>query len=103
MLLLNIIALLLLLSPLRRNPYFLIPACIMIVAGIWTEKGLGFVVPGFIPTPLGDFVQYVPTTNELLICAGIWAFGLLLYSFFLKAAIPIVNAEERRKFGLHKS
>jgi Ni/Fe-hydrogenase subunit HybB-like protein len=74
----------------------------MIVAGIWTEKGLGFVVPGFIPTPLGDFVQYVPTTNELLICAGIWAFGLLLYSFFLKAAIPIVNAEERRKFGLHK-
>lgn len=42
----------------------------MIVAGIWTEKGLGFVVPGFIPTPLGDFVQYVPTTNELLICGG---------------------------------
>ncbi|MBW2683232.1 MAG: hypothetical protein JRC69_06685, partial [Deltaproteobacteria bacterium] len=97
---LNILAVLILLSPVRRNPFFLIPACIMIVAGIWTEKGLGFVVPGFIPTPLGDFVQYVPSTNELLICAGIWAFGLLIYSFFLKAAIPIVNAEEVRLFNL---
>jgi Ni/Fe-hydrogenase subunit HybB-like protein len=94
-LLLNLIAALILLSPFRRNPYFLIPACIMIVAGIWTEKGLGFVVPGFIPTPLGDFVQYIPSTNELLICAGIWSFGLLLYSFLLKSAIPIVNKVDR--------
>ncbi len=94
-LLLNLLAALILLSPLRRNPYFLIPACIMIVAGIWTEKGLGFVVPGFIPTPLGDFVQYIPSTNELLICAGIWSFGLLLYSFLLKSAIPIINKVDR--------
>jgi Ni/Fe-hydrogenase subunit HybB-like protein len=94
-LLLNLIAALILLSPFRRNPYFLIPACIMIVAGIWTEKELGFVVPGFIPTPLGDFVQYIPSTNELLICAGIWSFGLLLYSFLLKSAIPIVNKVDR--------
>jgi len=70
----------------------------MIVAGIWTEKGLGFVVPGFIPTPLGDFVQYIPSTNELLICAGIWAFGLLIYSFFLKGAIPIVNRVDRSSY-----
>ena len=39
---------------------------------------------------LQNFIQSLP------ICAGIWAFGLLLYSFFLKGAISIVNAEERR-------
>jgi len=94
-LLLNVLAAIILLSPVRRNPYFLIPACIMIVAGIWTEKGLGFVVPGFIPSPLGDFVQYIPSTNELLICLGIWSFGLLLYSFLLKGAIPIINKVDR--------
>ena len=94
-LLLNVVAALVLLSPLRRNTFFLIAACIMIIAGIWTEKGLGFVVPGFIPSPLGDFVQYVPSTNELLICGGIWSFGLLLYSFLLKSAIPIINKVER--------
>ncbi len=95
---LNICAALFLISPFRRNPFLLILACIMIIVGIWIEKGLGFVVPGFIPTPLGDFVQYVPTSNELLICAGIWAFGLLLYSFFIKGAIPIINAEDSRRF-----
>lgn len=94
---LNGLAALILLSPLRRNSLFLIVSCIMIVVGIWIEKGLGFVVPGFIPSPLGDFVQYIPTTNELLICGGIWAFGLLLYTIFVKGAIPIVNAEDRRK------
>jgi len=93
---LNVVAALILLSPLRKNSFFLILSCIMIVLGIWAEKGLGFVIPGFIPTPLGDFVQYVPSQNELLVCAGIWAFGLLIYSFFLKAAIPIVNAGEER-------
>lgn len=97
-LLLNVIAALILLSPFRRNPYLLIAACIMIVAGIWTEKGLGFVVPGFIPTPLGDFVQYIPSKNELMICGGIWAFGLLLYSFFLKGAIPIINKVDRSTY-----
>lgn len=94
-LLLNILAALILLSPLRRNSFFLVPACAMIVLGIWTEKGLGFVIPGFIPTPLGDFVQYIPSLNEMIICLGIWSFGLLIYTFMIKAAIPIVNAIER--------
>lgn len=92
---LNVVAAIILLSPLRKITFFLLLACVMIVVGIWTEKGLGFVIPGFIPTPLGDFVQYLPSNNELLICLGIWSFGLLLYSFFIKAAIPIVNRSEQ--------
>lgn len=99
---LNVVAVVILLTPLRKNSFFLILSCIMIVIGIWVEKGLGFVVPGFIPTPLGDFVQYVPSVNEMLICTGIWAFGLLLYSFFIKGAIPIVNAEDQRRFYLRE-
>lgn len=91
---LNMVAALLLLSPARRNQGVLIVACLMIIIGIWTEKGLGFVIPAFIPTTLGDFVQYVPSANELMICIGVWAFGLLLYTLMLKGAIPIVNREE---------
>ncbi|MEZ5581736.1 MAG: hypothetical protein R3F37_02185 [Candidatus Competibacteraceae bacterium] len=26
--------------------------------GIWIEKGMGLVVPGFIPTPLGEIFEY---------------------------------------------
>jgi len=86
----TIIAALILLSPFRNRQGPVIVSCILIIVGIWIEKGIGFVIPGFIPTPLGDFVQYVPTVNELMICIGIWAFGLLIYTLLLKAAIPIM-------------
>ena len=92
-LVLNIAAAGILLSPARHNPRALIAACIMVIIGIWIEKGLGFVVPGFIPSTLGDFVQYVPSFNEILICIGIWAFGLLVYTIFVKGTLPIVNRE----------
>jgi molybdopterin-containing oxidoreductase family membrane subunit len=88
---LNLLAAIILLSPLRSNQFFLTSSCLMIIIGIWIEKGLGFIVPGFIPSPLGDFVQYLPTVNELAICFGVWAFGLLIYTGLLKAAIPIIN------------
>jgi Ni/Fe-hydrogenase subunit HybB-like protein len=87
----TILAAVILLSPARQNSFALIFSCILIFIGIWIEKGLGFVVPGFIPSTLGDFVQYLPTFNEVVLCIGIWAFGLLLYTLFLKGAIPIVN------------
>jgi Ni/Fe-hydrogenase subunit HybB-like protein len=52
---------------------------------------MGLVVPGFVPTPLGEMVEYSPSFNETLICLGIWAFGLLCYTIFLRMAIPILQ------------
>ncbi len=92
----NITAAIILLSPVRQRQWGILLSCVLIIVGIWIEKGLGFVIPGFIPTPLGDFVQYVPSLNELVICIGIWAFGLLLYTLFLKTAIPILEGRWRR-------
>lgn len=90
---LNIAAAALLLSRLRQEAVWVIVACVMIVVGIWIEKGIGFVIPGFIPSTLGDFVQYIPTLNEIIICIGIWAAGLLIYTLLLKIAIPIIGRE----------
>ena len=59
--------------------------------GIWVEKGMGLVVPGFIPTPLGAIVEYTPSLNETLVCLGIWAFGLLSYTIFLRMSVPILE------------
>ena len=52
---------------------------------------MGLVIPGFIPTPLGAIVDYVPSLNETLVCLGIWALGLLLYTIFLRMAVPILQ------------
>ena len=58
-------------------------------------KGMGLIVPGFIPSPLGQIVEYTPSTNETLICVGIWAFGALMYSWMLHVAIPIMRGDLR--------
>jgi Ni/Fe-hydrogenase subunit HybB-like protein len=81
----------LLVLPVTRSLKWLNLTCVLSIAGIWIEKGMGLVIPGFIPTPLGEFVEYTPSLNETLICLGIWSFGLLLYTIFLRMAVPILQ------------
>ncbi len=87
----NLIAMTLLVLPLSRSLRWLNVACVLCIIGIWIEKGMGLVIPGFIPTPLGAIVEYTPSLNETLVCLGIWAFGLLLYTIFLRMAVPILQ------------
>ncbi|MBI4249403.1 MAG: polysulfide reductase NrfD [Elusimicrobia bacterium] len=86
-------ALALLVLPFSRRLRYLSLACALAIAGIWIEKGMGMVVPAFIPSPLGEIVEYSPTLNEWLICAGIWAFGMLLYTTLLKMTIPVLTGQ----------
>ena len=74
---------------LRRNRNILLTCCLLTLVGIWMEKGMGLVIPGFIPSPLGDIVEYVPTLVEIGVCFGIWAFGAMLFTVILKMVIPI--------------
>ncbi len=91
----NSIALILLILPQSRGLRYLNVACVLSILGIWVEKGMGLVIPGFVPTPLGEIVEYTPTVDETLVCFGIWAFGLLLYTLFLKATIPVLTGAVR--------
>nr|VFJ94293.1 MAG: prokaryotic molybdopterin-containing oxidoreductase family, membrane subunit [Candidatus Kentron sp. H]VFJ94833.1 MAG: prokaryotic molybdopterin-containing oxidoreductase family, membrane subunit [Candidatus Kentron sp. H]VFK01302.1 MAG: prokaryotic molybdopterin-containing oxidoreductase family, membrane subunit [Candidatus Kentron sp. H] len=84
------------LHPLRRRRWFLDIACVLGVLGIWMEKGLGLVVPGFIPTPLGEVFEYTPTFIEVAVSTGILAFGILIFTLLTKAAIGIEAGRARR-------
>jgi Ni/Fe-hydrogenase subunit HybB-like protein len=88
---LNLIGMFLLILPLSSSLKWLNVACVCCIVGIWIEKGMGLVIPGFIPTPLGAIEEYSPSLNETLVCVGIWAFGLLLYTVFLRMAVPILQ------------
>jgi molybdopterin-containing oxidoreductase family membrane subunit len=90
---LDVAALFLLVNPLSRSLKYLDLACVLAIIGIWIEKGMGLIIPAFVPSPLGEMVEYFPTLNEWLICAGIWAFGMLLYTLFLKMTLPVLTGE----------
>jgi len=79
------------LMPKFRNDMKLLPIpCVMAFAGIWIEKGMGLIVPGFIPSPIGEVTEYFPTFVECLMTLGIWAFGFFILTILLKGAIGIL-------------
>jgi molybdopterin-containing oxidoreductase family membrane subunit len=87
---LNVTALVLFIVPKTRNaPKTLNLGCVFIIVGVYIEKGLGLVVPGFTPDALGEIYEYVPSATELLVAAGIWATGAFVYTLLAKFAVPI--------------
>jgi molybdopterin-containing oxidoreductase family membrane subunit len=74
---------------LRYRKAWLTIACIAVVVSIWIEKGLGMVVTGFVPSPLGKVTDYVPTLPEVLITMGIYGMGALLITAFYKITLTL--------------
>ncbi len=62
---------------------------LMLIVAIWIEKGMGLVFPGFIPTPLGEILEYTPSLNEIMVTLGIWGVGLLIMTVLLKHAVDV--------------
>ena len=50
---------------------------------------MGLIIPGFIPSPLGEIVEYTPSWVEGLVTIGIWALGLWVFTVLVRIAIPI--------------
>lgn len=93
-LIMSLLALFIILIPkLRNHKPSLIIGCIFTILGIWVEKGMGLIIPGFIPTPLGDLVEYSPSIHEFFISLGIWSFGILVFSMMSKVVIAIYKGE----------
>jgi molybdopterin-containing oxidoreductase family membrane subunit len=80
---------LLLFPGVRRREDALAGLCVAVVAAIWIEKGLGMVVAGFVPSPLGEVTQYRPTGPEVLITLGVYAIGLLVLSVLCKIVVGV--------------
>jgi Ni/Fe-hydrogenase subunit HybB-like protein len=74
---------------------FLNGACAASFAGVWIEKGMGLIIPGFVPSTLHELIEYAPSVTEWKITAGIWAFGLAVLVVALRVALPILRGELR--------
>lgn len=100
----NIVAFILFLVPsLRRNPITLNIGAILIYFGVYIEKGVGLIIPGFTPDVLGDIYEYFPSTTEVFITMGIFSIGFFLFTIFVKVAVPIILGEFHYKTKFKKN
>jgi len=87
----SIIAFLLFLIPkTRKNVITLNIGAVMIYIGVYIEKGIALVIPGFSPDSLGQLYIYQPSLIELRTSVMIFALGFLLFTFMSKVAVEII-------------
>ena len=80
---------LLLLPKVRKQENILAGICVAVIAAIWIEKGMGMVVTGFVPSPMGKVTEYTPTMPEVLITLGVYAIGFLVLSVLYKIVVSV--------------
>lgn len=77
----------------RTNWVTLNLGCVLIYSSVYIEKGMALIIPGLTPDALGDIYVYRPALTELLVAAGIFALGFLVFTLMLKIAVPIMLGE----------
>ena len=90
----DVIAFVLFLVPrTRKNFITLNIGAVLIYFGVYIEKGIGLIIPGFTPDVLGEIYEYFPSSTEILVTVGIFSTGFLIYTLMLKVAVPIILGE----------
>ena len=64
-------------------------ACVLTIVGIWIEKGLGLIVPGFVPSTLHELFEYLPNQVEWKVSIAIFALFLMVFTLGLKVAVAV--------------
>jgi molybdopterin-containing oxidoreductase family membrane subunit len=82
----------------RESASTLCIACAATFCAMFIEKGVSFVIGGFVNNPFHRITEYVPTLNEFCIVIGIWAIGAFIISLFYKVAV-FVKSEDRYGHG----
>jgi len=84
-------------NPGKNNPKVLFLASILLFVGIWIEKGVGLIVPGFIPSPMGEITDYAPSWVEIGVTLGVLAFGMFVVTMLIRPALIIEQRFEETK------
>ena len=86
----SVMGLILLIIPkIRHNEKTLAIALIIVILGIWIDKGLALVIGGFIPNLVGHITEYWPTLPEICIGLGVYSAGALIATFLFKVVIAV--------------
>ncbi len=78
----------------RKSDILLGVSAGLIFLSLWIDKGLGMVLGGFVPNPLGQVTEYYPSIQEVGITAAVWATGFLIVTILYKVAISVKLEKE---------
>jgi molybdopterin-containing oxidoreductase family membrane subunit len=84
-----------LLTPLHRRSWAFEATCVAAIVAVWIEKGMALILPGFVPTPLGEMADYVPSAIETLVSLGVWSFGLAMFTVLVRVGARIEMGDLR--------
>jgi molybdopterin-containing oxidoreductase family membrane subunit len=70
----------------RKNLITLNLGAVLIYAGVYIEKGVALVIPGFSPSTLGEIYEYAPSSVELRVSMGIFGIGAILFTLMVNVA-----------------
>lgn len=73
----------------RRNKKLLIVALLCVFFACWLDKGINFVLAGFVPNTFGEVVGYTPTANEIQIIIGVFAIGALVITCLFHITVTV--------------
>jgi Ni/Fe-hydrogenase subunit HybB-like protein len=86
-------ALLFLLSKRPRQTGWINVACVLAIFGLWIEKGLGLIVPAFVPSTIHEVVEYLPNQIEWKVSLGILALGFMVFTLGIKIVVAVFSGE----------
>lgn len=86
----------------RQNFTTLNIGAVLIFLGVYVEKGIGLIIPGFSPDTLGEIYEYFPSRTEFFITIGIFSVGFFIFTLLLKVAVPIILGEFNNTMTLKK-
>ena len=52
-------------------------------------------IPGVIPTPIGEFAEYTPSNIEFMVVGGVWAIGFFVLTVLIKGAVAVMLSDVR--------
>jgi molybdopterin-containing oxidoreductase family membrane subunit len=89
--LISFVAFILFLIPTTRKNFITLNiGAVLIYLGVYIEKGIALLTPGFTPDVLGQIYVYRPSPAEFRISVGIFAIGFLIFTLLTKVAVAII-------------
>ncbi len=87
----SIVAFLLFLIPsTRKNIVTLNIGALLIYFGVYIEKGIALLIPGFTPDVLGQIYVYRPSLTEIRTSVAIFSIGFLIFTLLTRVATAII-------------